>query len=97
MTETSNTLAEDPITRGATKRFQPLPRNLSRFQHLSPDPCPQLRPDAPNVIEPRLSLQMALEGHNTPNWLQPGPYRPKNLTEVCADGDYRHAGPAESS
>ncbi len=50
-----------------------LPQNKERFGSLSSDAHanPPLRADAPKELEPRLSLQTAIEGVDTPSWIQP--------------------------
>lgn len=88
MTETSN--LTDALTRTIPQDTIPLPRNTARFLALSTGAPELLRADAKHQSGIRSSLQMATEDDDTPNWLQPGPYRPVSLEDVCLDGNYRH-------
>jgi hypothetical protein len=78
MTETSNAVPNEAITRGIVT---PLPRNTSRFKTFAPEPAAVINPDATQ----RLQFISSIELINNTSAVDP--YRPTNLSEVCVRVD----------
>ena len=54
-----------------TETSQSIPRDTTRFARLLPDPVATMPEGRTSQLGYRSSLQTAIEGPNTPDWIQP--------------------------